>query len=157
MGNEFGHPEWLDFPREGNDWSYHYCRRQWSLVDNAELRYQHLNHFDQDMIQLANEHNLLGSNAAQQLFVHNDDQVLAAERGNLLFIFNFHPTKSFPDYMIPISREGEYRIVIDSDSGENGGHKRLDATNTFKTDENNALKLYLPSRTCIAFALTSIS
>jgi|TARA_B110000908_G_scaffold88822_1_gene105820 1,4-alpha-glucan branching enzyme len=157
MGNEFGHPEWLDFPREGNDWSYHYCRRQWSLVDNAELRYQHLNHFDQDMIQLANEHNLLGSNAAQRLFVHNDDQVLAAERGNLLFIFNFHPTKSFPDYMIPISREGEYRIVIDSDSGENGGHKRLDATNTFKTDENNALKLYLPSRTCIAFALTSIS
>ncbi|MCP5535549.1 MAG: alpha amylase C-terminal domain-containing protein [Akkermansiaceae bacterium] len=152
MGNEFGHPEWLDFPREGNGWSYHYCRRQWSLVDNPELRYQHLNHFDQDMIQLAKQHNLLGCAPAQQLYVHNDDQVLAAERGNLIFIFNFNPTQSFPDYLIPISREGEYKIVVDSDSCENGGHQRIDTSVTFEADENQAIQIYLPSRTCVVLA-----
>ncbi len=149
MGNEFGHPEWLDFPREGNNWSYHYCRRQWSLVDNPELRYQHLNHFDQDMIHLAKEHNLLDCDPAQQLYVHNDDQILAAERANLIFIFNFNPSQSFPDYPVPIGRKGKYTIVVDSDSSQNGGHQRIDSSVVFKTDQNNALQVYLPNRTCI--------
>ena len=152
MGNEFGHPEWLDFPREGNDWSYHYCRRQWSLVDNPELRYQQLNHFDQDMIQLAKEHNLLASNPAQQLHVHIDDQILAAERANLIFIFNFQPNKSFPDYPVHISRQGKYRIILDSDSDQNGGHQRIDASLTYATDQDDKLTLYIPNRTCMVLA-----
>ena len=104
------------------------------------------------MIHLAKDHNLLGCPSAQQLYVHNDDQILAAERGNLIFIFNFSPSQSFPDYMIPISRKGEYRVVVDSDSGENGGHQRIGTSATFTTDENNALQLYIPSRSCFILA-----
>ena len=152
MGNEFGHPEWLDFPREGNDWSYHYCRRQWSLVDNPELRYQHLNHFDQDMIHAAKQHNLLASNPGQQLHVHNDDQILAAERANLIFIFNFHPSKSFPDYPVSISRKGKYKIILNSDTAKNGGHQRIDASLSYVTNEQEQLTLYIPSRTCMVLA-----
>ena len=149
MGNEFGHPEWLDFPREGNDWSYHYCRRQWSLVDNVKLRYQHLNAFDASMIHLAEKHQILASDPAQLLFVHNDDQVLAAERGNLIYIFNFNPQKSFTDYLIPSHQEGLYQIVLDSDSETNGGHQRIDSSITYPINKDRQLSLYLPSRSCI--------
>ena len=154
MGNEFGHPEWLDFPREGNQWSYHYCRRQWSLVDNKELRYQHLNHFDTKMVHLAKKHDLLACAPAQMLYVHNDDQVLISERGNIIFVFNLHPTRSFSDYITSVPgnvKSGDnYRIILDSDSSENGGHSRLDHNTTHTVDENCKLSLYLPSRTCIA-------
>lgn len=50
IGNEFGHPEWLDFPRAGNNSSYHYCRRQFNLADNDLLKYKFLNQFDKDMM-----------------------------------------------------------------------------------------------------------
>lgn len=152
MGNEFGHPEWLDFPRAGNDWSYHYCRRQWSLVDDPLLRYQHLNHFDREMIHRARQHKLLACDPAQLLHVHNDDQILAAERANLIFVFNFHPSKSFPDYRIPIAREGNYRIVLNSDSAANGGHQRIDDSITYTADEEHKLTLYIPNRVCIVLA-----
>jgi len=149
MGNEFGHPEWLDFPREGNDWSYHYCRRQWSLVDNKELRYQHLNTFDASMIQTAEQHSLLASNPAQLLYVHNDDQILVAERGNLIFVFNFSPQQSFPDYPVPVHQPGDYKIILDSDSCAHGGHCRIDPSVITKTNEENQISLYIPSRTCL--------
>lgn len=152
MGNEFGHPEWLDFPREGNDWSYHYCRRQWSLVDNPELRYQHLNEFDKNMITMAKAYSLLACDPAQKLHAHNDDQILAAERGNVIFLFNFNPTQSFPDYEIHIGRSGDYRIILDSDCSNHGGFQRIDDSLTYTTDKQNRLKLYLPSRTCMALA-----
>ena len=154
MGNEFGHPEWLDFPREGNDWSYHHCRRQWSLVDNPDLRYQHLNHFDQEMIHLTRAANLLESGYADLLYVHNDDKVLAARRGNYIFLFNFHPEKSFPDYPIPVPEKGEHQIVLNSDSEENGGHQRLDTSLSYSTNKDQKLLLYLPSRTCFALKQT---
>lgn len=150
MGNEFGHPEWLDFPREGNDWSYHYCRRQWSLVDNPELRYRHLNEFDKNMIKLAKAHNLLACNPAQKLHTHNEDQILAAERGNVVFLFNFHPTKSFPDYEINIARLGNYKIILNSDSPNHGGFDRIDDSLTYMADKHEKLRLYLPSRSCMA-------
>ena len=149
MGNEFGHPEWLDFPREGNDWSYHYCRRQWSLVDNNELRYQHLNTFDASMIQTAEQHSILASNPAQLLYVHNDDQILVAERGNLIFVFNFNPQQSFPDYPVPVHQPGDYKIILDSDSCAHGGHCRIDPSVIAKTNEAHKISLYIPSRTCI--------
>lgn len=154
MGNEFGHPEWLDFPREGNDWSYHYCRRQWSLVDNEELRYQHLNAFDTTMIHLAKKHGLLACAPAQMLYVHNSDQVLIAERGNVLFVFNLNPNQSFTDYgtALPgnVKPGDQYRLALDSDSTDHGGHARLDQSTTYTVDENHKLSLYIPSRTCMA-------
>ncbi|WP_309490420.1 alpha amylase C-terminal domain-containing protein [Oceaniferula flava] len=154
MGNEFGHPEWLDFPREGNDWSSHYCRRQWSLVDNPELRYQHLNAFDSTMIHLTKKHHLLACNPAQMLSVHNADQVLAAERGNIIFVFNLNPQQSFPDYHISmpgnVKPGDQYRLVLDSDSEEHGGHCRLDPSATYTVNEHHQLSIYIPSRTCIA-------
>lgn len=153
MGNEFGHPEWLDFPREGNGWSYHHCRRQWSLVDNPDLRYRHLNHFDQEMVHLAREHNLLGSGYAEQLWVHNDDKVIAVKRGGIVFVFNFHPEKSFPGYPVPVSNQGDYRVILDSDSADNGGHRRIDSSISYPADKDCKLSLYLPSRTCIALAM----
>jgi 1,4-alpha-glucan branching enzyme len=70
MGNEFGHPEWIDFPREGNNWSYFYCRRQWHLADDPALRYEYLLQFDKEMIQLAKTQNLL-SRPPVCLFVTN--------------------------------------------------------------------------------------
>ncbi len=152
IGNEFGHPEWLDFPREGNGWSHHHCRRQWSLVDNPDLRYRHLNNFDREMIHLARRTNLLGSGFADMLQVHNDDQVIAVTRAGMIFVFNFHPYKSFPDYPIHISRKGDFKIILDSDSPENGGHTRIDTSMTYSTGEGETLSLYLPSRTCIALA-----
>ena len=154
MGNEFGHPEWLDFPREGNDWSYHYCRRQWSLVDHKGLRYQHMNHFDAGMIQMAKKHSLLACSPAQMLYVHNSDRVLIAERGNIIFVYNLNPTQSFPDYSIPMPENIKpgsiYRLILDSDSHEHGGHSRLDHSVSYTVDENCKLSLYIPSRTCMA-------
>ena len=154
MGNEFGHPEWLDFPREGNSWSYQHCRRQWSLVDGPELRYQHLQNFDREMIHLTREHKILASGYAEQLWVHNDDKVIAIQRGGLVFVFNFHPEKSFPDYPIPAPQEGTYTTILDSDSPDNGGHQRLDSSSTHVTDKEQKIRLYLPSRTCIALVKT---
>jgi len=151
MGNEFGHPEWLDFPREGNDWSYHYCRRQWSLVDHAELRYQQLNAFDVSMIHLIEKHNILACAPAQLLYVHNDHQILVAERGNLIFVFNFSPTQSQADYQIPANQQGIYQLALDSDSAENGGHHRIDDSATYSTIEVNKLSIYIPCRTCLVF------
>ncbi|MGB2402526.1 MAG: alpha-amylase family glycosyl hydrolase [Akkermansiaceae bacterium] len=150
MGNEFGHPEWLDFPREGNDWSYHYCRRQWSLVDNQELRYKYLNAFDQSMIRLAKKHNLLACDPAQLLHVHNDDQTLVAERGNVILLFNFNPSQSFADYEVNINHPGKYKIILNSDSCENGGFERIDESLSYQTDEHGKLRVYLPNRSCLA-------
>jgi len=101
MGNEFGHPEWIDFPREGNGWSYHYCRRQWSLVDNPNLRYCELNEFDKAMISLLKKGKILKLDA-QNRWMHEDDKVLIYTKGDYVFIFNFHPEKSFDGYFVPV-------------------------------------------------------
>ena len=153
MGNEFGHPEWLDFPREGNEWSYHYCRRQWSLADHPELRYQHLNQFESTMIHLTKEHSLLACDPAQMLYVHNTDQVLIAERGCRIFIFNLNPTQSFTNYSTPMPSNvkpgDQYRIILDSDTPEHGGHSRLNHSVNYQVDALSKINLYIPSRTCI--------
>ena len=59
MGNEFGHPEWIDFPRKGNNWSYHHCRRRWDLADRTDLRYHHLLNFDKAMLKLDSTYKIL--------------------------------------------------------------------------------------------------
>ena len=148
MGNEFGHPEWIDFPREGNNWSYHYCRRQWSLLDNPDLRYRELGDFDRAMIQLLKQQRLLTKKADCRK-VHEDDKILIYTKGNLLFAFNFHPEKSFDGYPIPADA-GTYRVIFNSDDGKFGGFNRVDATVRYTAD-TNGFSCYLPNRTAIVF------
>ena len=158
MGNEFGHPEWLDFPREGNGWSYHYCRRQWSLIENKELKYEYLAEFDRQMITLGKRSDLLNSPQAHQLWSHNGDKIIAFERRHLITVVNIHPTQSFTDYHIPVKEAGSYKIILDSDSPETGGHNRIDASVDYQTKETEhgpALSLYIPSRT--AFILERLT
>nr|XP_056714180.1 1,4-alpha-glucan-branching enzyme [Euleptes europaea] len=140
MGNEFGHPEWLDFPRRGNNESYHYARRQFHLADDQLLRYRFLNEFDRDMNKLEERCGWLASPQAYVSEKHESDKVIAFERANLLFIFNFHPSKSFTDYRVGVQIPGKYplfycgyKIALDSDAPEYGGHNRLDHNTEFFT------------------------
>ncbi len=157
MGNEFGHPEWIDFPREGNGWSYHYCRRQWSLVDNQNLRYCELNAFDTAMIKLLKKENVLSSSVKEQ-WIHQEDKVIIYTKGDLVFIFNFNPSRSFDGYFIPVEKAGKYKVILSSDDGEFGGFSRVDATTTYKTFDTPAgwvgFKCYLPSRSAIVLKKT---
>jgi 1,4-alpha-glucan branching enzyme len=159
MGNEFGHPEWIDFPREGNDWSYRYARRQWTLVDDPRLKYRQLARFDRRMIALATAHDLLSAGPATLLWEHDQDKVLIFQRGKLLFAFNFHPADSYSDYRFQ-APPGRYAIVLNSDDTDTGGHARVDNTLVHATlpAENDhqpphRLSLYLPSRTALVLAL----
>ena len=154
MGNEFGHPEWIDFPREGNGWSYHYCRRQWNLVDNENLRYMELNDFDKAMIKLLKSGRLLEKKAVNR-WMHQDDKVIIYSKGNTLFAFNFHPTKSFEGYFVPTGSKGSYKVVLSSDDGAFGGQDRIDKNYIYKTEKNKdgleGFYCYLPSRASAVF------
>ncbi len=152
MGNEFGHPEWVDFPREGNGWSYHYCRRQWSLVDNPDLRYRELNSFDKAMIEFIKKEKVLKRQAVNR-WVHEDDNVLIYTKDDLVFIFNFHPTKSFDGYFVPVGLEGVYKVALSTDDGVFGGYSRIDKNYEYKAESTSSdlcgFKYYLPSRTAV--------
>ena len=154
MGNEFGHPEWIDFPREGNGWSHHYCRRQWSLVDAPELRYCELNNFDMVMIELIRSEKLMGKKA-ECTKIHQDDKVIVYSKGNLLFAFNFNPTQSFEGYCLPVRDGGTYKAVMSTDDAEFGGMSRVDKLYQYKTEVNPdgsyGFRTYLPNRTAIVF------
>ncbi len=162
MGNEFGHPEWIDFPREGNGWSHKYARRQWSLVDRDDLRYRQLNRFDTAMVKLVSGVKDFENLPIIKLWDKDSDQILAFMRGDMLFVFNFNPEHSFSDYGI-LAPEGEYAVVLDSDDTEFGGFgNNDDSTHHFtRHDELYAkdgkgwLRLYIPARS--AFVLRRLS
>ena len=155
MGNEFGHPEWIDFPREGNGWSYKYARRQWDLVDREELRYCELNAFDNAMIELVSDVYDFQALPVEKLWDKDDDQVLAFKRGNLIFVFNWAPFTSYEGYGF-LAPEGEYEVVLSSDDKRFGGFDNIDASRhhftqpdpLYADDHKGWLKLYLPARTC---------
>lgn len=149
MGNEFGHPEWIDFPREGNGWSYQYARRQWSLVDDERLRYRLLAEFDRAMLALSRKTSLPAAPPAHPLNLDEKNQVMVFERANLLFVFNWSGERAIMDYLFPAPRHGEYRVVLDSDAIEFGGLGRLDHTNNHFTDNKQRLSLYLLPRTVL--------
>ncbi len=149
MGNEFGHPEWIDFPREGNDNSYQYCRRQWSLADNDQLRYRFLGNFDRAMLQLAQRARLLESRPAQPVHMDEGNQIMAFERGSLIFIFNWSGDRAISDYSMALPQAGSWRIVLDSDAADFGGFARLDAEQRFFSNEMGQLSLYLLPRSCM--------
>lgn len=159
-GNEFGHPEWLDFPREGNNNSYHYARRQFNLIDDHLLKYQYLNEFDAGM-QTTEEHfKWLRSPQAYVSLKHETDKVIAFERAGALFIFNFHPTQSYSDYRIGVDEPGVYRIFLDTDDKKFGGfgrvnHKltRCHTTPMVWNERRNYVQVYIPSRTALVFGL----
>lgn len=156
MGNEFGHPEWIDFPREGNGWSHKYARRQWNLVDNHELCYHYLGDFDHEMISLIKGVRSFQNLEVQEIWHNDGDQVLAYKRGELLFVFNFSPNRSFTDYgfMVP---EGAYEVVLNTDSPAFGGFGLADDSIThftnfdplLKKDGKGWLKLYIPARSAV--------
>ena len=152
MGNEFGHPEWIDFPREGNGNSYKYCRRQWSLVDNDLLRYRFLNAFDRAMLALAKRTELLASPPARPLNMDEKNQVMAFERAGLVFVFNWSGTRAIPDYKLPAPAHGEWKVVLDSDASEFGGLDRQDHSVNHFTDKTQHLSLYLLPRTVTVLA-----
>lgn len=156
MGNEFGHPEWIDFPREGNGWSYKYARRQWSLADDELLRYRFLNEFDRAMIAAGTKHGLPQLQMTESITVNNADKIIAFRRGELITVMNFNPSVSFTDYGIPV--KGKFRIILDTDDPLFGGQGRIDSDQTyFSMPDHNRygvtaphhLKLYLPARTAI--------
>ncbi|MCS6967803.1 MAG: alpha amylase C-terminal domain-containing protein [Cytophagales bacterium] len=152
MGNEFGHPEWIDFPREGNNWSFKYARRQWSLADNPLLRYQYLLTFDHAMIELVKKYNLLRPGLHPHLLNQDkQNQTICFEKGGLIFVFNFHPTASIPDYKFWVPQHGKYRLVLTSDDPIFGGHDRIDSTTEFFTSENQFLSIYNTQRTVQVF------
>uniref|UniRef100_A0A182JHK2 1,4-alpha-glucan branching enzyme n=1 Tax=Anopheles atroparvus TaxID=41427 RepID=A0A182JHK2_ANOAO len=159
IGNEFGHPEWLDFPRIGNKESYHYARRQWHLVDDQLLKYRFLNEFDRAMHHTEERYHWLDCLPAYVSCKHEDDKVIAFERNNLLFVFNFHSNKSFTDYRIGVDLPGKYRVVLSSDDSEFGGFNRIDKNVDHLTfpegwsGRRNYLQLYLPSRTACILAV----
>lgn len=156
MGNEFGHPEWIDFPREGNDWSYKHARRQWSLADDQSLKFHYLSDFDKEMIQLLAEMGNCHKLALQKVWDSDGDQVLAYRRGDFLFVFNFNPTESFTDYGFLVSR-GAWRHLFDSDDQAYGGFGRVDSAIVHTTvpdplysrQQKAWLRLYLPARTAM--------
>ncbi|MCQ2169944.1 MAG: alpha amylase C-terminal domain-containing protein [Bacteroidales bacterium] len=146
MGNEFGHPEWIDFPREGNGWSFKHARRLWSLPDNEQLRYAGLQNFDAAMIRFLKRPGLLSA-APVQLCANEADKVLIFRRKDAIFALNFNPTESFTDYGFAVP-DGEYVEIFNSDEEVFGGFGRLPKGEKH-VSINNTLKLYLPSRCAV--------
>ena len=157
MGNEFGHPEWIDFPREGNGWSYKYARRQWNLVDNHDLCYHYLGDFDNDMVHLLRKSMPdIRRYPVQEVWHDDGDQILAYMRGSLVFVFNFSPTRSYEGYGFRVP-EGAYDVVLNTDAKAYGGNGLSDDTVCHLTnfdpilarDGKGWLKLYIPARSAV--------
>lgn len=156
MGNEFGHPEWIDFPREGNGWSYKYARRQWGLVDNKDLCYHYLGDFDRAMLEVVKSVRNIQKTDVVEIWHNDGDQVLAYMRRDHIFVFNFSPTRSFTDYgfLVP---QGAYDVVLNTDATEFGGNGLADdsvrhLTNfdpVYAKDKKGWLKLYIPARSAV--------
>ena len=149
MGNEWGHPEWIDFPREGNGWSYDHARRLWSLVDDENLRFRFLNMFDKAMIQMVNDTGVFHWRP-EPLVRDNERQVLIFTRGDYLFVFNFNPEKSFPDYVFD-APSGKYTMVLNTDNKNFDGVGRIDEEvehfTRYVSPGRGQLSLYVPART----------
>lgn len=148
IGNEFGHPEWVDFPREGNGWSFHYARRQWSLRDDPNLKYRFLADFDRAMVSLASATKLLEQPWPYKHYEHVADKVLVFSRAGLVFAFNFDPNRSYEGYELFIN-PGRYGLALTSDAAEFGGFNRIDPAVQYETSTAGAVKLYLPARSAV--------
>uniref|UniRef100_A0A162AB90 1,4-alpha-glucan branching enzyme n=1 Tax=Daucus carota subsp. sativus TaxID=79200 RepID=A0A162AB90_DAUCS len=165
MGNEFGHPEWIDFPREGNNWSYDKCRRQWNLVDEDHMRYQFMYAFDRAMNMLDEKFAFIASRKQMVSCANNVDKVIVFERGDLIFVFNFHPDCTYDGYKVGCDMPGIYRVALDSDALEFGGHGRVShnvdhftspegipgVPETNFNNRPNSFQVLSPARTCVVY------
>ena len=160
MGNEYGHPEWIDFPREGNQWSYKYARRQWSLCDNPELKYDWLLLFDRAMLKFARKYRVMVKQDLQNLWIDQNKKILAFSKGGILYLFNFHPTDSDTQFFLPAHTvgEGDYQVVFDSDEAVFGGQARISHETVyhaaFHNDKGIGFYIYTPCRTVMALRKT---
>ena len=156
MGNEFGHPEWIDFPREGNDWSYKYARRQWSLEEDSTLKYHYMSDFDKEMLTLIKSVNDFPDTPITKIWEKKSDNVLAYMREDLLFIYNFNPTNSYTDYGMLVP-EGEYKVVLNTDEKRFGGfgltndsiHHFSNFDELYKKEHKGWLRIYIPAHTAV--------
>ena len=156
MGNEFGHPEWIDFPREGNGWSFKYARRQWSLADDGFLKYEWLLNFDKAMISFAKKNKVLIKPIAESLWIDEEAKVMTFVRGNLLYAFNFHPTESATKLFLHAhtTGAGDYKAVFSTDDELFGGQDRIDKKYIYTTRSDKrgiGFEIYLPCRSAAAF------
>jgi 1,4-alpha-glucan branching enzyme len=153
MGNEFGHPEWIDFPREGNQDSFKYARRQWSLVDNEKLRYKQLNEFDRAMQKMDEDYSVLVDSFIELITVHEDNKVMVFRRGPMVMVFNFHKDRSLSDYRVGVPDPQNYKVILSSDEELFGGFGRVKAGQEYPLmtegwdNRSQGVQVYLPSRT----------
>ena len=159
MGNEFGHPEWIDFPREGNNWSYQHARRLWSLRDDSELKYHFLADFDQRMTAILSQFSVMEQTTPKLMKIDDARQILIFERASVFFVFNFHPSESYSDYQFEVP-SGTYDLILDTDSSSFGGHQRVAPRQEFHTLETvngntkqDMLSVYIPCRTALVLKL----
>lgn len=153
MGNEFGHPEWIDFPRLENEWSYKHARRQWSLVDNTTLKYQYLNEFDKAMLKFVKDNDIMNAEPAWMMNADEENKTIVFERNNIIFVFNWG-IKSIPDYEINVRDTGDYKIIFSTDDKYFGGFDNIDKSVIFpseRRDEQVFMKIYNVSRTATAY------
>ena len=153
MGNEFGHPEWIDFPREGNNWSYQFARRQWSLVDNEHLKYRFMGAFDKAMLEFVKNHIVMNALPAWLLLADENNKTIVYERGNLIFVFNWGPN-SIPDYELPVRQTGDYRIILTTDDRAFGGFGNIDTSVRFPSEQKwdrITMKVYNVSRVATVY------
>jgi len=155
MGNEFGHPEWIDFPREGNGWSFKHCQRLWSLPDNPSLRYEHLNCFDRAMIHFMSEEGLMGGGVPQSLWLDQQKMIIAYRKKDCVFIFNLHPTNAYAGFELPIHETGSFQVVLDTDEKRFGGQARISHDIVYQSGtlsqfpDYAGIVIYSPSRTAM--------
>ncbi|MCQ2252112.1 MAG: alpha-amylase family glycosyl hydrolase [Bacteroidales bacterium] len=154
MGNEFGHPEWIDFPREGNGWSYQHARRQWSLLEKGFLRYHFLNDFDEALIKLIKEYPVMQDLYGQQLNMDQANQTICEKKGGLIFVFNFHTSACIPDYTFYVPEAGVYKLILNSDDKQFGGFGRIEGDNEYfsmEKDGHQVLSIYNVNRSVLVF------
>ena len=155
MGNEFGHPEWIDFPRQENGWSYKHARRQWSLVDDENLKFAWLNEFDKEMLKFIKENDIMNAEPAWLMNADEEHKTIVFERNNLMFVFNWG-SESIPDYEINVKNTGDYEIVFSSDDKVFGGFENIDKKVVFPSEYRDGqvfMKIYNVSRTAVVYKL----
>ena len=153
MGNEFGHPEWIDFPRKENGWSYKHARRQWSLADNKDLKYHFMSDFDKEMLKFIKENYIMQSEPPYLLNADEENKTIVFERNNLIFVFNWG-YKSIPDYEINVKSTGDHEIIFTTDEKRFGGFDNIDMTTIFPTEQREnqiVMKIYNVGRTAVVY------
>jgi 1,4-alpha-glucan branching enzyme len=156
MGNEFGHPEWIDFPREGNEWSFHYARRQWSLAENDLLKYGWLADFDKAMLNLIRACGVLDADDLKSLWIDQEKKIICFRKAGMIYLFNFHPTQSLPAFFVPVLVQSRWQVIFSTDERRFGGEERIDMEYVYQTERDakydQGFQIYTPCRTAMVLA-----